>query len=323
MRFFVFFLCFFYSFFVCEVVSIHISSIPFVPIPEDDTCRVKLTGNITEVMCSSHRSTGGYITKIDKDHFIDNRTGEVKEFKHIENRAQDKQNVAKSLSHGRDVINANVIFPQNCRWLTLTYRENMTDTKRLLSNFRDFNKRCRALYGHYEYIACCEPQARGAWHLHVILIFSSVAPFMANDAVSKAWKQGFVSVRALDNVDNVGAYLTAYLGDMPLDEIDFYIGDDCEVKEVVSVDDNFCSTSKKIVKGARLSLYPAGFHIFRYSKGIKMPYICEMPYKDIKKCVSPASLTHSRSICLDDDFSDYHNTISYEYYNSSKLLYLF
>lgn len=42
-----------------------------------DPCHlVRLTemGNITEIMYSEKRSRGGYITKIDADHYIDNRT---------------------------------------------------------------------------------------------------------------------------------------------------------------------------------------------------------------------------------------------------------
>ena len=41
---------------------------------------------------------------------------------------------------------------------------------------------------------------------------------MENAVVRDCWKQGFVTVKRLDDVDNVGAYLTAYLGDMELSE---------------------------------------------------------------------------------------------------------
>lgn len=68
------------------------------PISIDPREIVRLTemGNITEIMYSKTRSHGGYITKLDNDHYADNKTGEVKEFKHIKNRSQDLQNVAKS-----------------------------------------------------------------------------------------------------------------------------------------------------------------------------------------------------------------------------------
>ena len=76
-----------------------------IQILDGDTVRLKEMGNITEIMFSKKRSLGGYITKIDKDHYVDNRTGEFLEFKHLENRAQDLANVAKSLARGRDVLN--------------------------------------------------------------------------------------------------------------------------------------------------------------------------------------------------------------------------
>ena len=189
-----------------------------VSISDSALVRLKEMGNITEIMFSEKRSRGGYITKIDKDHYVDNRTGELFEFTHLENRAQDLANVAKSLAQGRDILNANITDVSRCRWVTLTYAENMTDPKKLLFDFQNFNKRCRAIFGNYEYITAAEPQGRGAWHLHCVFIFSGKAPYMDNAVVRDCWKQGFVTVKRLDDVDNVGAYLTAYLGDMELSE---------------------------------------------------------------------------------------------------------
>ena len=87
-----------------------------------------------------------------------------------------------------------------------------------MRDFRHFNTRCREIFGHYEYITAAEPQGRGAWHLHCVFIFAGKAPYMENAVVRDCWKQGFVTVKRLDDVDNVGAYLTAYLGDMELSE---------------------------------------------------------------------------------------------------------
>lgn len=287
------------------------------PIVLHDDSHVKLTemGNITEIMYSDKRSYGGYITKIDKDYYIDNRTGEFKEIKHIDNRSQDVSNVAKSLKSLRDIINTNVVDVSCCRWLTLTYADNMTDTNKLMRDFDNFNRRCRKIFGHYEYITASEPQARGAWHLHVLLIFNGTAPFMANDVVRKCWKQGFVNVRKLDNVDNVGAYLTAYLGDMELSEAIENNLDTQSLKEVETTDDNGIKQTKRYVKGARLYMYPAGFHIYRCSKGIKKPTVSRVSYKKAKEKVSSAKLTFSKTVVLEDQVKDFKNTISYEYYS--------
>lgn len=291
-----------------------------IQILDGDTVRLKEMGNITEIMFSKKRSLGGYITKIDKDHYVDNRTGEFLEFKHLENRAQDLANVAKSLARGRDVLNANIVDVSYCRWVTFTYAENMTDPKRLLLDFQHCIQSLRKAFGNFEYITAAEPQGRGAWHLHAVFIFGHKAPYMPNDVVAKAWKQGFVTVKRLDNVDNVGAYLTAYLGDMELSEAFFALHEktiySSGVKEVDYVDENGLKRTKYYIKGARLCMYPPGFHIFRWSKGIKKPDVSFVSYKTAKEKASSGKLTFTKTVSLEDAETTFKNTIQYEYYNS-------
>lgn len=186
-------------------------------ISKSDKVRVKSCGNITEIMYKSNQGKSrGYIQKLSAEQYLDKRTGEIKEFNHYENRASDFKSVARSLALGRDMLNTNITDVSKCRWITLTYAENMTDTERLYRDFKNFNKKCRKEFGHYEYIVASEPQGRGAWHMHCVFIFKEKAPYMDNKKVAELWKQGFVKVKKLDNVDNVGAYLTAYLGDLEL-----------------------------------------------------------------------------------------------------------
>lgn len=52
----------------------------------------------------------------------------------------------------------------------------------------------------------------------MVFIFPGKAPYIPNDEMAEIWGQGFTKTRRLDNVDNVGAYLTAYLGDMEIHE---------------------------------------------------------------------------------------------------------
>lgn len=282
---------------------------------------VRLTemGNITEIMYSEKRSLGGYITKIDADHYVDNRTGELFEFMHIENRSQDLASVAKSLKRLRDLLNANITDVSHCRWVTLTYAENMTDPKKLQYDFKNFNDRCRKIYGHYEYITAAEPQGRGAWHLHCVFIFQGKAPYMENAVVRDCWKKGFVTVKRLDDVDNVGAYLTAYLGDMELTEAreaGVSVSACKGIKEVEYEDENGTKQTKKYIKGARLHMYPPKFNLYRKSKGIVEPTVSLVSYETAKEKASSAKLTFSKSIRLCDEESDFQNTLQYEYYNS-------
>ena len=269
-------------------------------------------------MYSEKRSQGGYIAKLDKDTYTDKRTGEIKEFRHIENRSQDLDNVAKSLKRLRDILNANITDVSKCRWVTLTYAENMTDPQKLRYDAEHCIKRLREKYGSFEYITAAEPQGRGAWHLHCVFIFPDKAPYMANETVAQAWKKGFVTVKSLDSVDNVGAYLTAYLGDMELDDIQ---GTDIPesakgIKEITYKDSNGDIQTKRYIKGARLCMYPPKFNIYRKSKGIKNPEVNVVPYQQAKEKVCSAKQTFQKTVALEDIDKGYHNVLQYEYYNS-------
>lgn len=292
-----------------------------VEIQDNDKVKVKYCGNVIEVMYSEHTSKGGYITKVDKDHYIDNQTGELKQFDHNENRSQDLQNVAKSMQQGRDIINTNVVNCDNCLWVTLTYRENQRNTKKVLKDFENFNARLRSQFGKYEYITCLEPQQRGAWHLHCILIFDHKAPFIENKIIADAWKQGFVNINKLTSVDNVGAYLSAYLCDVEASEMSETdiknIGKQHIIEKTIVDRTDGKEKTKRFVKGARLYLYPSGTHIFRWSKGIKKPTVEYSEYKKAKEKVSSAKLTYSKVVLLNDSDNEFNNTLKYEYYNSS------
>jgi hypothetical protein len=130
------------------------------------------------------------IKKLNADTYLDLKTGEVLACKHIGNRAENLSSVAQSLRNLRDILNSNISDTKSCLWVTLTYKENMADPKRLYNDFRKFNQRIQYYLGknklpHCEYIVAAEPQARGAWHAHVVLIFPSKAPFIPNDCTCK------------------------------------------------------------------------------------------------------------------------------------------
>lgn len=188
----------------------------------------------------------------------------------------------------------------------------MTDTKKLQKDFENFVSACRKKYGNFEYITCAEPQGRGAWHTHSILIFDKKAPFMSNDDVYSLWaKKGFVSIKKLDNVDNVGVYLTAYLGDMSLSDCK---KNGIKYKKTDLKDIEIDGKSKKYVKGARLSMYPPKFHIFRYSKGIKKPTVYECTYQQALNDLQDFNKTFEKTLFLKDDKTDFKNVITYEYF---------
>lgn len=220
-------------------------------ISEKDIVCVKEMGNVVEITYSQYRNNGQTIKKINNDEYMIMATGEIKQAQHIKSRADNKSQVSQSLKRLRDYINTNVTDINKCKWITLTYKENMTDTKRLYQDFEKFIKRFRYKYGHIEYIVACEPQARGAWHLHCIIIFDDIAPFIPNSVVAALWQQGFTKTTKLDNIDNIGAYLTAYLGDMEYEEfIKTGVNLKCiTFKEIEQIEGIKLNKPKKFVKG--------------------------------------------------------------------------
>lgn len=271
--------------------------------------RMKQCGNILEIMFSVYRSKECHIQKIDKYSYVVRKTGELKFFNSGDKRVDDLSTISKSLALGRDIINTNVTDVRRCRWITLTYRENMRDPNKLYIDFKHFNEDLRAVFGNYEYITAAEPQARGAWHLHCILIFPSEAPFMENKTVRKIWGRGFVNVKSLTSCDNLGAYLTAYLANMDITDKSLFDFVDSPVENP------FEDLPKKVVKGGRLKFYPKGFHIFRYSRGIQKPKIDYMFYDEAKQLVNGLDPTFTKTKQFRDRKSGFENVVKYEYYN--------
>lgn len=286
---------------------------------EDYVC-VKKMNHIYEICYLEHRNIICPIQKLDKDSYIVLNTGEVKDCNHIENRAENKLQVSQSLKRLRDYINTNVVDVNNCKWITLTYAENMTDTKRLYNDFKKFVMRFKYKYGNFEYIVACEPQGRGAWHCHCIIIFDKKAPFIPNKEIESLWGYGFTKTNKLDNIDNIGAYLTAYLGDLDLasckeNNISYNKED---IKEITEIGNIKLKTPKKFVKGGRLSMYPPGFNIYRISRGIKKPEKEYYSYHVIKEKAGLRLPTYSKAIQLTDIEKNFSNKIIYEYYNTKR-----
>ena len=265
------------------------------------------------------------IQKLDSETFLNILTGEVLPIAHSENRADSKTSVKQSLRNLRDLLNANITNTESCRWLTLTYRENMQDTKQLYSDTRKFHMRMRYYLKQnclprYEYIECAEPQARGAWHMHVVMVFVKVeqAPFIPNDIVEKVWGYGFTKIRKLTSVDNVGCYLTAYLSDMELSDAMQKGAIKGDLKVATVTEENGSKSSKAIVKGARLSLYPAGFRLFRTSRKIKHPEVFECTEAEAMKEIGDVPLTFERTIKVMDDNGQGFNVINYRQFNKAQ-----
>lgn len=289
-----------------------------VIIPDGDLVTVTKMNHIVEVQHMQKMNRKAHIKKLDKDRYIDLGSGEIKEFNHIENRSESFNSLRQTFKKLRYLINNNFTGAGNELHVILTYAENMTDIKRLYKDFEKFMKRLRYKYkdiSSIDYISVVEPQGRGAWHCHLLLRFNDIDKvYIENSMLAELWGHGFVTIRSLKDVDNIGAYLSAYLTDVELTEENIISLVDTDYVIVVK---EVNGQEKNIVKGGRLHLYPSGMNLFRKSKGIVYPERQRMKYKEIKKIVGSAEPTYQKSITVEND--DFTNTINYEQYNLKRL----
>ena len=282
-------------------------------------------GNVLEVQYMSHRNNRQTIQMLPGgEQYMELSTGEIKDVVHHDTRADNKKGLHKTFALARALINTNVTDVSKVRWCTLTYGENMTDTKRLYEDFRDFNKRfqyfCKQKgYSKAEYIVMMEPQGRGAWHAHLLYIWQDMkAPYIPNETFRELWGHGFVRIKKLDNVDNVGAYLTAYLGDMEIEKCNIADFDSKDVKIAEIEDEDGKKVSKAFVKGARLNLYPANFNMIRTSRGIKRPEPEFISQEWAEKKVLGATKTFEKTVRLKDNEHNFESVINTCYYNKAR-----
>lgn len=321
---------------ISRFVRVYDGPLPFL---ERSPSRLLRMGHISEVTTYFSFPKGPPLRRISADLYEDLRTNEVCKYRHIENRSQCSQSIHRTLFRVRAIINTNVLVPSHCRWVTLTYRDNMCDTRQLYSDFSAFWKRFRRFcakmdWGKPEYICVIEPQGRGAWHVHAFFLWASEAPFVANNEVLEPlWGHGFTSCRAVSGaIDDIGAYFSAYLADVELSAFE-RLPEEVRQKalargpleivpqEILDYDGKL--VKKRIVKGARLHMYPPRMQILRKSKGIRLPTEERTTYGAALQDVEGARLTYRRVyevVERDDDTGaeERINLISKEYYNERR-----
>ena len=209
-------------------------------------------------------------------------TGEEKEFQpRADRRVEVLASLRQSFKKLRVLVSHNFSGGNNEAWWVVTYKENMQDRERLMEDLKNFMKRVRYHWGKFEYMTVPEPQGRGAWHANVLVKRQEgVDAYIPHKDLESLWGHGFVWVRKLIGVDDIGAYLSAYLADVPVEEY-INIPDDWRGHEGILEKEK----GKKFVKGARLRWYPSGMHLYRRSKGIVEPEKEFMHYGEALKVV--------------------------------------
>lgn len=121
-----------------------------------------------------------------------------------------KKTLNKAKSMIRRLINANInAWGETAKFVTLTFAENVTNVKQANYEFKKFRQRLEyKLKIKLKYVAVVEFQKRGAIHYHVVFFN---LPYVENSYLANVWSNGFIKINSIDNVDNIGAYVTKYM----------------------------------------------------------------------------------------------------------------
>lgn len=266
--------------------------------------------DIFEIQYMEKCNTSNNIIKLDSDRYVVKETGEIKKFNKSDNRSQNENSLKQTMKKLRYLINANFSGKPNELWATLTFRDSTLakNPKKIYQEFNKFIKRLRDKFGNgLEYIAVLEPHGIKNnditnWHgFHFHLLIKSLnrnSLFIPHDEFESIWGLGYCRIEGLKDIDNIGAYLSAYLSNSE------------DNSEQISN-----NGKKKYIKGGRLWLYPRGIRIYRKSKRIQYPTRVKMTYEKARKIIG-VEPHYKKVVPIETD--DFTNTIVYEQYNRKR-----
>ena len=278
------------------------------------------------------------VTGENRTMYVDTISGEVLEkipYELNENRSQNTAGLKRTFKKLRDLINNNFTGEKNELFITLTYRLNadgtpQNDIEKTSKDFDRFIKRFRRKYPDLEYIAILEPQANTAWHWHILCKFTNwnnkkQIRIDNNAVIEPLWGHGFTSTKAINHIDNIGSYLSAYLGNIEINDENkdtvfdtvYKNGQEIEIIEKEITDKNGVKSTKKFVKGGRVHLYKSGANIYRHSRGIKKPTSQKMSYAEAKKnIIKNRPPVYSHTVIIENKKgTKKYNSITFESYN--------
>ena len=174
--------------------------------------KIVVSGNIVEI----YEYEKGYLKGYTLSGEEKERKGRRMDFKSDNYAIHRKQVLQRARRDLRRLINANVSAygeEFTAKFLTLTFADNIQDLKVANKEFMLFIKRLNyqlfnTKKANIKYSVVVEFQKRGAIHYHVVVYN---IPYVRYDKLSEWWGHGSITINKIDNVDNVGAYVTKYM----------------------------------------------------------------------------------------------------------------
>lgn len=292
-----------------------------VKLSETSKVKLKTSGNTQVVQFTAGNNKKCPVKNLSKDTYLDKRTGEVKQKKKSESRYQSPKSVRKSINRLMDLIRCNATDSARCKWITVTYAEVMTDGKQAFLDAKLFLRKLRRYLARqnnltdgqksFQYITVAEPQGEkhdSSWHLHILLIFNDVAPFIENEMIAELWGHGITSTNKVYDADGLALYFKAHLSDVEYEDE----SSDDEKKKPETVEKVVDGVSKQFIKGERLKYYPTGMNLYSSSRGMKKPVIEELSNAEAMERVGDAELVYCETYAIGE--KDSGNVIDKRYY---------
>lgn len=288
--------------------------------------KLKTAGNTSVVQFTAGNNKTCTVRNLLKDTYLDTRTGEVKQKKKSESRYQSPKSVRKSINRLMDLIRCNATDPAKCKWLTVTYKDVMTDGKQAFQDAKQFLRKLKRYLAKqnnlttgqklFKYITVAEPQGEqhgNSWHLHILLIFDDTAPFIENETIAGLWGNGITSTHKVFDGDGLALYFKAHLSDVEYEDE----STESDKKKPETVEKTVDGVSKQFIKGERLKYYPAGMNLYSSSRGMKKPVVEEMTNAEAMERVGDSELVYRETYAIGD--KDKGNLIDKRYYKKKDL----
>ena len=110
---------------------------------ESSQVKLKTAGNTRVVQFTAGNNKSCPVQNLSKETYLDKKTGEIKQKKKSENRYQSPKSARKSINRLGDLIRCNATDPAKCKWLTVTYKDVMTDGKQAFQDAKQFLRKLK------------------------------------------------------------------------------------------------------------------------------------------------------------------------------------
>jgi len=119
--------------------------------------------------------------------------------------------VNRARTNMRRLINSN---PTLNKFLTLTFRTKMFDLSKANKLFNTYIRRMNKHFPRFQYIAIVEFQKNGRVHYHLLCNLE----YVPAKKLEEIWQHGFINIKRIDRINNIGAYICKYLRKDMFDE---------------------------------------------------------------------------------------------------------